>query len=251
MKRILIIALVAIAPIWASANEAPAAGGHAFEANPSNTASLQRGAKWYVNYCSGCHSMQYVRYQSLIDALGVSEEQVERNLMFAADAAHEVMRAAMPADRSERWFGRTPPDLSLIARARGASYLYAYLTGFYLDDTRTMGVNNLALPGASMPHALWELEGFKRAVFRTDEVVAEDGTVALREVFDHFEPVTHGDMSDEEFHQAVGDVVNFLVWAGEPMQLERQRLGVYVILFLLVFLLLAVLLKKEYWRDVH
>jgi ubiquinol-cytochrome c reductase cytochrome c1 subunit len=172
-------------------------------------------------------------------------------LMFSADATHEVMRAAIPAEDATRWFGAPAPDLSLVARARGAQWVYSYLTTFYVDETRPMGANNLTLPGASMPHVLWELEGFKRAVFQTEEVVAEDGSVALREVFDHFEPVTHGEVGVEEFHQVVGDIVNFLVWAGEPMQLERERLGVYVILFLLVFLLLTVLLKKEYWRDVH
>jgi ubiquinol-cytochrome c reductase cytochrome c1 subunit len=251
MKRLIAITLAALLPLSSMASGASEEVGPAFQANPSNTASLQRGAKWFVNYCMGCHSMQYVRYQALIDALGVSEEQVEQNLMFAADAAHEVMRAAMPADDSERWFSRTPPDLSLVARARGPQWLYRYLTTFYLDDTRPMGVNNLTLPGASMPHALWELEGFKRAVFTTEEQIAEDGEVVLREVFHHFEPVTAGEVSADEFHQVVGDIVNFLVWAGEPVQLERQRYGVYVILFLLVFLLLTVLLKKEYWRDVH
>jgi ubiquinol-cytochrome c reductase cytochrome c1 subunit len=250
MKNLVLSALMIAAPSIALASSAGADIGHSFESNLS-TASLQRGAKLYVNYCMGCHSMQYVRYQSLSDALSITEEQVEENLMFAAEASHEVMSAAIAAEDAARWFGAPPPDLSLVARARGADWLYSYLTTFYVDETRPMGVNNLTLPGASMPHALWELEGFKRAVFRTVEIENADGPPTLREVFDHFEPVTHGEVSVDEYHRAVGDIVNFLVWAGDPTQLERESLGVYVILFLLVLLLFTVLLKKEYWRDVH
>lgn len=251
MRHLRTMALAALAPfatLAAAGGDLPA---HGFQPNIDNTASLQRGAKYFVNYCLGCHTMQYVRYQSLADALDLSVEQVEANLMFTAENAHEVMHVAMPAEASERWFGATPPDLSLIARSRGPAYLYSFLTTFYVDEGSRTGTGNLALPGASMPHVLWELEGYKRAVFRTEEIVNEDGSTRLREVFDSFEEVAPGELTQAEYQQVVGDIVNFLVWAGEPMALERQRLGVYVILFLLVFLLFAVLLKKEYWKDVH
>lgn len=239
-----LLALLVLAglPGFASA----AGGGAAYEhanINLSNQASLQRGARNFVNYCMGCHSAQYVRYNRLAEDVGLSEDQMVTNLMWAAEKPHETMEIAMPGGDSERWFGVTPPDLSLIARARGKDYLYTFLKGFYLDDTRPAGVNNIALPGASMPHVLWELQGLRRAQIETD---AEG-----HEVISGYETIVDGQLTEEEYDSFVLDLVNFLVYIAEPVKLERERLGVWVIFFLLVFLLMSYLLKQEYWKDVH
>ena len=207
----------------------------------SNTASLQRGAKYFVNYCLGCHSAQYVRYNRLAEDLSIDEDQLVNNLMFAAEKPFETMQIAMPTDDAQRWFGQAPPDLSLIARSRGTDYLYGFLRTFYLDDSKPTGVNNLVLAGASMPHVLWELQGFQALVEETDE----DGNVTKR-----LELVQPGRLSPEEYDQFVRDLVNFLDYMAEPMQLERQQLGIWVLLFLLVFGILSYLLKNEIWKDV-
>lgn len=221
-----------------------AGGGVALEPannDVGNIASLQRGAKYFVNYCMGCHSAQYVRYSRLAEDLGISEDQLVNNLMFAADKPHETMQIAMPADDAQRWFGQAPPDLTLIARAKGTDYLYTFLRTFYLDDSRSSGVNNLVLEGASMPHVLWELQGFQRKVVETDEAGHEHVTLV---------EATPGLLSTDEYDQVVRDIVNFLEYTGEPMQLERRRLGIWVMVFLLVFGLFSYLLKSEIWKDV-
>ncbi|MDJ0929275.1 MAG: cytochrome c1 [Gammaproteobacteria bacterium] len=206
-----------------------------------NIASLQRGARNFVNYCMGCHSAQYVRFNRLANDLQITEDQLVNNLMFAAEKPHETMQVAMPADDSARWFGQAPPDLTLIARSRGTDYLYTFLRTFYVDDSKPTGVNNLVLEGASMPHVLWELQGMQRKVVETDE----EGHESIR-----LETVTEGSMSADEYDQFVRDIVNFLDYTGEPMQLERQRLGYWVLAFLLVFGLFSYLLKSEIWKDV-
>jgi ubiquinol-cytochrome c reductase cytochrome c1 subunit len=212
--------------------------------NVANTASLQRGAKYFVNYCLGCHSAQYVRYNRLALDLQLTEQQLVENLMFTGERPFDTMANAMRPEDSARWFGITPPDLSLIARSRGTDYLYTFLRSFYEDAESPTGVNNIVLPGTAMPHVLWELQGTQRAVFATDE---EHGG---QEVFDGFEIVRPGELSATQFDQTVRDIVNFLDYIGEPMQRERQALGMRVIAFLLVFLLIAYLLKKEIWKDV-
>lgn len=212
----------------------------------SNVASLQRGARNFVNYCMGCHSAQYVRYNQLVRDLGLSTEQVVENLMFAATKPTETMNAAMPADDAQRWFGQPPPDLSLIARARGADYLYNFLRAYYVDPTRPTGVNNLMLPNPSMPHVLWELQGLQRAVFEEEQ---QDGVT--HKVFRGFEQLSPGSLTPEEYDQFVRDTVNFLDYIGEPMKLKRQSLGILVIAFLLVFGLFSWLLKKEIWKDIR
>lgn len=208
-----------------------------------NQHSLRRGARNFMNYCSGCHSAKYVRYNTLADGLDLSEDQVIENLMFNGEKMHQTIQANMPDADAERWFGVAPPDLSLIARSRGSDYLYNFLRGFYLDDSRPNGVNNLVLPGASMPHVLWELQGEQIAVFETDD--------AGHEVFRGFEQVTEGSLSPEEYDRFVRDTVNFLDYIGEPMQLERRTLGVRVLMFLFLFLIIAIMLKKEVWKDVR
>jgi ubiquinol-cytochrome c reductase cytochrome c1 subunit len=211
-----------------------------------NVPSLQRGARNFVNYCLGCHSAQYVRYNRLAQDLQISEDQLIANLMFAAEKPQETMTIAMRAEDAKRWFGVAPPDLSLIARSRGADYLFNFLRGFYVDASRPTGVNNVMLPNAAMPHVLWELQGAQEAVLE-DRALPGGGTETVLEELRLASP---GKLSPEQYDQFVRDIVNFLVYVGEPMQLERQRLGLWVLAFLLVFGILAYLLKQEIWKDV-
>jgi ubiquinol-cytochrome c reductase cytochrome c1 subunit len=212
-----------------------------------NVASLQRGARNFVNYCLGCHSARYVRYNRLGTDLGLSEAQVVENLMFTGERPFDTMRVAMrPAD-AQRWFGTAPPDLTLIARERGTTYLYNFLKSFYLDPSRPTGVNNLVLPGTAMPHVLWELQGYQKAVY---DGQSDAQNSAMYKKFKEFELVNKGTLSPAEYDQFVRDIVNFLDYIGEPMQLQRQSLGLKVLGFLLVFFLFAYFLKQEYWKDV-
>lgn len=236
--------LSAPTPGWASS-----AGGHVQHANVdiSNTASLQRGARNFVNYCMGCHSARYVRYNRLGKDLGLSEAQVIENLMFTGERPHDTMKVSMHPDDAKRWFGTAPPDLSLMARARGADYLYSFLKSFYVDPGRPTGVNNLVLPGTAMPHVLWKLQGYQRAVYDGESDAAH---ATVHKKFKGFELAEKGSLTPQEYDQFVRDTVNFLVYIGEPMQLERRNLGLRVLGFLLVFFLFAYFLKKEYWKDV-
>ncbi len=225
---------------------------HTVKNDVSDIASLQRGARNFVNYCSGCHSTKYIRFNKLQEELQLTEQQVTENLMFSARKTDELMKVAMPADDAARWFGQAPPDLTLVARSRGTDWVYSYLKSFYLDESRPMGVNNLLLPNASMPHVLWELQGLQQASFY--ETTEADGTVVPHfgdpAFFASFEQLKPGTLSPEEYDQFVSDLVNFLDWAGTPEHMERQHLGIWVIIFLIVFLLFAYLLKVEIWKDV-
>ena len=211
-----------------------------------NTESLQRGARNFMNYCSGCHSLKYLRYNRLGEDLKIPDSELAAELMFTSDKTFDTINSAMPKD-SEAWFGKQPPDLSLIARARGTDYLYSYMKGFYVDKTRPWGVNNLYLPSAAMPDVLAELHGLQKPVFKN--VADEHGSARM--VLDGVESMTPGALKPEEYDQFVRDIVNFLDYAGEPVKEKRQSMGVFVTLFLLVFFVFAYLLKKEYWKDVH
>jgi len=213
----------------------------------TNTASLQRGARNFVNYCMGCHSARYVRYNRLAADLGLSEAQVIQNLMFTGERPYDTMKIAMRTDDAKHWFGATPPDLSLIARARGANYLYSFLKSFYLDPSRPSGVNNLVMPSTAMPHVLWELQGYQKAVYEGESDAEHN---AVHKTFKEFELAEKGKLSPAEYDQFVRDTVNFLAYIGEPMQIERRNLGMRVLVFLLVFFLFAYFLKKEYWKDI-
>jgi ubiquinol-cytochrome c reductase cytochrome c1 subunit len=210
--------------------------------NVANTASLQRGAKYFVNYCLGCHSAQYVRYNRLAQDLQLSEQQVIDNLMFTGERPFDTMTNAMRPEDSQRWFKVSPPDLSLIARSRGTDYIYTFLRSFYASPGRPTGVDNVVLPGVAMPHVLWQLQGTQRAVFHTEENKAP--------VLEKLELAVPGELGAAEFDEVVRDIVNFLDYIGEPIKRERQQLGIRVIGFLLVFLLIAYMLKKEIWKDV-
>lgn len=244
----LMIALLASLAMSAAVQAAGGPDGFELHADNdvANLASLQRGARNYVNYCLGCHSLQYVRYKRLATDLGISEEDLSENLMWTADKVHETMQIAMPAADATRWFGRKPPDLSLIARSRGTDWVYSYLKAFYVDPDATFGYNNLMLPGLAMPHVLWQLEGDKAAEF--EQVVDEDGNKHSR--FVGFEQLTPGTLDEKEYDQFVLDLANFLDYAGEPVKIKRQSLGIRVMAYLLVFFLLSLALKKEFWKDV-
>lgn len=228
-----------------------AAGGsaHLDEANidPDNINSLQRGAANFMNYCSGCHSAQYVRYTTIGKDLELDDDMLIANLMFNAEKTFETIQTSMPADDAARWFGTAPPDLSLMARSKGADYIYSFLRGFYVaDDGGPTGVDNLILQGTSMPHVLWELQGYQRADFSHHE--NEDGSVTTS--FEGFEQLTAGSMDSEDYDEFVRDTVNFLAYIAEPIRSERRKLGVWVLMYLIFFFIIARMLKKQIWKDV-
>ena len=243
----MMLALSALVAGAAVASEAPGGVIKPAHNDITNRASLQRGARNFVNYCMGCHSARYVRYSRLGADLGLSEQQVIENLMFTGERIHDTMRTSMRPEDAARWFGTTPPDLTLIARSRGPDYIYSFLKSFYVDPSRPTGVNNMVLPGTAMPHVLWEREGLKEAVY-DGESDAQHNTVHKR--FKEFRSIRPGSDSAKEFDEFVRDTVNFLDYIGEPMQLERRSIGLRVLTFLLVFFLFAYFLKKEYWKDV-
>jgi ubiquinol-cytochrome c reductase cytochrome c1 subunit len=200
-----------------------------------------------VNYCSGCHSAKYVRFNSIAKGLQLNEDEVVNNLMFNAEKTFETIQVNMPPDDAKRWFGQTPPDLSLMARSKGSDYLFNFLRGFFLDPNSPTGVDNAYLRGTSMPHVLWELQGFQEAVFV--EVKAEGDKVATQQL-DHFEPVTAGMLSAKQYDEFVRDTVNFLEYISEPVRGTRRVLGVWVLMFLIFFYIVATMLKKQIWKDV-
>lgn len=210
--------------------------------DPDDLQSLQRGARNFMNYCSGCHSAKYVRFNTIGRDLEISEKQMIENLMFNADKTFDTIQVTMPMEDSIRWFGTSPPDMSLIARSRGVDYVYNFLKGFYLDPGSPTGVDNRVLAGTSMPHILWELQGYQNAVFSIDD----DGMRHL----DRFEAVTAGTMSSDQYDDFVRDTVNFLAYISEPIRSTRRALGVKVLMFLVFFLVLAAMLKKQIWKDV-
>jgi len=241
--------LISIAFLSAGAAVADEEGGIALLPSGTdikNTESLQRGARNFMNYCSGCHSLKYLRYNRMASDLKIPEAELAGNLMFTSEKVVDTINSAMPKD-AEGWFGKQPPDLSLIARARGADYLYSYMKGFYVDKTRPWGVNNLYLPSAAMPDVLAQLHGLQKPVFKNEP----DEHGSARMVLVGVDAMTPGALKPEEYDQFVRDIANFLDYAGEPVKDKRQTMGVFVTLFLLVFFAFAYLLKKEYWKDVH
>jgi ubiquinol-cytochrome c reductase cytochrome c1 subunit len=213
-------------------------------ADINDTESLQRGARNFMNYCSGCHGMKYLRYNRMAADLKIPESELP-SLMFTSTKSFETINSAMPPDAAT-WFGKLPPDLSLMARARGVDYIYSYLKGYYVDKTRPWGVNNLYLPGTAMPHVLASLQGLQKPVFKN-----EPNSGGANMVLVGVDAMSPGALKPEEYDQFVRDLANFLDYAGEPVKAKRESMGVFVILFLLVFFVFAWLLKKEYWKDVH
>lgn len=215
-------------------------------ANVGNQASLQRGAKLFMNYCASCHSLKYMRYSRIAEDLGLSEEQVMRNFVFTGAKFGEPVTVAMSSGDAEKWFGKAPPDLSLTARSRGPDWIYTYLRSFYIDESRAAGWNNTILPGASMPNVLWELQGMQRATLEPGEKGGEAHVDKLT-VADN----ERGTMTPDQFNEAVRDITAFMTYVGEPAALQRAQVGVWVVLFLALLTFLSWLVKHEYWRDVH
>lgn len=241
MIRIVVI----IVALTTSAASFAAGGGEGLEsagANVHNMASVQRGAQMFMNYCHACHSAQYMRYQRLAKDLGLTEQQVEENLVFGNQEISDYMKAAMP-EESKQWFGKQPPDLTLTARSRGEDWIYSFLNGFYMTEE---GWNNTVLANAAMPHVLWKLQGIQRPIMETytDESGEEHTRIARLELA---EP---GELSPEEYERTIRDITAFMIYLGEPAVLKRENMGIWVILFLVVFTFLAWLLYKEYWRDI-
>jgi len=250
MKK-LILTLIAAFGFVAGAQAAE--GGIAWDKAPvdtTNEASLQNGAKLFVNYCLSCHSAAFMRYNRLQD-IGLTEQEIKDNLLFTTDKVGETMKAAIDPKQAKDWFGGNPPDLTVIARSRagaggsGADYLYTFLRTFYKDETKPTGWNNLAFPSIGMPHALWQLQGERRAVFEEHDVHGQK-----TQVFKGWEQVTPGSMTPVQYDRAVGDLVNYLQWMGEPAQNSRVRIGVGVLIFLGIFILIAWRLNAAFWKDV-
>ena len=229
-----------------SASALAAGGGHLQQSGTDlgDRASLQRGAALYMNYCGGCHSLKYVRYARIAEDLGLSEDDVQTHLNFTGGKIGDHVISPMSAEMGLAAFGKAPPDLSLISRVRGSDWVYTYLKSFYLDEASPVGWNNTLFPNASMPNPLWELQGVQQAVFGRKTASGESPV----EGFTLSQP---GSQDAEQFNQSVRDITAFLEYAGEPVALKRERLGVWVLLFLGVLALLAWMLKGEYWKDVH
>ncbi|TEW56643.1 cytochrome c1 [Psychromonas sp. RZ22] len=245
MKKLL-IALVALVP---SLVFAAGAAVHLDKANYDLTdkASLQNGAKLFMNYCSACHSTAHQRYQRVATDLGIPDDLMRENLIFTDSKIGELMHNSMDKKDAAKWFGNAPLDLTLEARLRGPDWIYTYLRSFYKDPERPFGVNNTVFKDVAMPHVLEELQGIPTATFET--ITDEHGNEHKVVVALHSSET--GEMSSDEYDRAVLDLVNFLVYSGEPNKLERQSLGFWVIGFLIILFILSYLLKKEYWRDIH
>ena len=241
MKRLKnLLFLLMAAPVVVFASEAEV---HLDKApvNLSDHESLQRGARMFVNHCLNCHGAASMRYTRLQE-LGLTEDQVKDNLMFAAEKPGELMKVGMSKVDGKAWFGATPPDLTVIARSRGADWLYTYLRSFYRDDSRATGWNNTVFDKVGMPHVLWHLQGEMAPVHKKE---------GEHEVIERLELVKPGSVTLAEYDGMVGDLVNFLTWMGEPAQVQRKQLGIMVLIFLAVFFVVAFYLKKEYWKDIH
>lgn len=251
---LLAVAFVAAAPARANEGELPSAN-----TRVDNTAAVQRGAKIYFNYCIGCHSLKYMRYARIGEDLNLSEDQVMSQFNRTGAKYGETIQATMAAADAQTWFGKAPPDLSLEARSKGPDWIYNYLKSFYLDPSRPVGWNNTVFPGASMPNVLWELQGAQSAKFEppSKDEHGKDGCKHGEKELDGrcfagFEPAgVKGRLSAQEFDEVARDVTAFLQYVGEPAALKREKLGVWVVLYLSLFTLIAYLLKHEYWRDVH
>ena len=255
MRKTLIIVAVLLLPnlAWA-AGGGPTYPNDSIEIDWDDKAAMQRGARTYVNYCMGCHALSYSRYNRVGADLGIADEMLRENLIFTSDKygvqskVGTLMTNAMSADYAEEAFGIVPPDLSLIARSRGVDWLYNYLRGFYVDESRAgLGVNNGVFANAGMPHVLAELQGLQIPKYRT----VSDGHGGEQEVISGFEIIRPGSMSKSEYDGTIYDLVAFLDYVAEPYKQTRKNVGTGVIIFLFGFLILAYLLKKEYWKDVH
>lgn len=268
MKNLIVVLFASIICVSSWSN-AYAAGGHGavLDAAPLNMRdkdSLQNGAKIFVNYCLSCHSASYARYNRVAEDLEIPEHLLKDNLMFTTEKPGDRMVTTMPAEDAKRWFGVTPPDLTLVSRVRKPNWVYTYLRAFYLDESSPSGWNNSLFENVAMPHALYELQGVQRFIGKVDpaELHAGDAHAAetggnnsngsYRIVGDaKFELIHPGKLNPDEFDTAMADLTAFLVYLAEPAQLQRHSMGVFSIAFLIILMGLCYVLKKEYWRDVH
>jgi ubiquinol-cytochrome c reductase cytochrome c1 subunit len=241
-----LLTLLAFVPLAAAASGGAQIHLDKAPVNLSDKASLQRGAKMFVNYCLNCHSASYMRYSRLQD-LGLTEDQIKENLLFASEKPGDTMTVAMKYADAKVWFGAVPPDLSVIARSRNPDWLYTYLRSFYRDDSRPTGWNNIAFDKVGMPHVMATLQGEQVAHFKKET----DHEGKEHEVFERFELVKPGSVSQAEYDAMVGDLVNYLAWMAEPVKVKRMQTGLLVLAFLAVFFVIAYYLKKEFWKDVH
>jgi len=248
-----LVLAAALSPIAAFAGEGAAMPSAQIDLN--DKASLQRGAALYMNYCSGCHSLNYQRYSRMAEDLGLTQKEVEDNLIFSDSKFGETMATGMNSDDAAKWIGKAPPDLSVEARtkAAGADWIYNYLKSFYVDESRPLGWNNRVFPGAGMPNVLWEMQGVQYAVTEPKPVggTCEAGEYQGGCITELSPGSQKGTMDPEQFDRAARDISAFLAYVGEPAALQRESLGVWVVLFLAFLTFLTYLLKAEYWRDVH
>ena len=251
MKRLILTLIAALG--FAMGAQAAGGEGIVWDKAPNKVndlAALQHGAKLFVNYCLNCHSAAFMRYNRMKD-IGLTEQQIKDNLLVSSDKVGDTMKAAIDPRQAKEWFGANPPDLTLIARSRaghggtGADYLYTYMRTFYRDPARPTGWNNLLFPNVGMPHVLWQLQGEREPEFETHQ---EHGQEV--KVFKGWKQVSAGTMTPLEYDQAVGDLVNFLQWMGEPAQNSRVRIGVGALLFLALFTVIAWRLNAAYWKDI-
>ncbi len=256
MKKIVSSLLVSLALGLGLAAPAQAAGGNtiAWDKAPSKVndlPALQDGARLFVNYCLNCHSAAFMRYNRLQD-IGLTEQQIKDNLLFTTDKVGDTMKANIDPKQAKEWFGANPPDLTLVARSRashsgtGADYLYTYMRTFYRDPTKATGWNNLVFPNVGMPHVLWELQGDRQPIFETVKSHGHD-----TQVFKGWKQVTPGTMTPEQYDRSIANLVGYLQWMAEPAQNTRVRIGVWVLLFLGVFTVIAWRLNAAFWKNVR
>ncbi len=253
VKLICVAALVSSSSSWAAGGGGPLFTMHV---DVHHQKSLQRGAKTFVNYCLSCHSASFSRYNRVAADLGISEQNMRENMIFTGRKFGDTMTVALTVDQGKEWFGAPPPDLSVKARARGANWIYSYLKSFYVDESAIRGVNNLQFPGTSMPHVLWEYQGLQKLAAKDDhhgDMEKEDshGGGHGDSHASPFEIAVPGTLTPKEYDAMLVDLVNFLVYLGEPAQLKRQGIGVGVLFFLAALGVLAYFMKRDYWKDIH
>ena len=257
MKKLL-LSLLAACGLAMAVLPAAASEGYLWDKFPeekmTDMAALQNGARVFVNYCLNCHSAQYMRYNRLHD-IGLTDDEIKKNLLFATDKVGDTMKTTVDPKQAKGWFGAAPPDLTVIARSRaepgkgsGADYLYTLWRSFYRDEAKPTGWNNLVFPDIAMPHALWQLQGERRAVFVDEKNPHEPGKTEHR--FARFEQITPGTMTEQEYKETVGDLVAYLQWMGEPSQGKRVRIGVGVLIFLGLLIVFTWRLNAAFWKSV-
>lgn len=251
MKKLILGLFIVLLPALGLA-AGPTGPLDSMKADHTNKASLQRGVALFTNYCLGCHSMEYGRYARIADDLDIPRDLYEENLIFTGVRIGELIEIGMDKSQAADWFGNAPPDLTLVSRLRGDSWLYSYLRGFYKDESRPLGVNNVVFDNVGMPHAMVDLQGLCAVPPRIGDRPSVDplsGNVRNADICPEW--ATEGSMTPAEFNQAMYDLTNFLSYMGDPVKVQRERLGVFVLIFIAIFFIFAYLLNREYWKDVH